>query len=190
MINYKLIGCGGLELCRNWQVGSMIKLTNKQQAFGITSSLSSVLSHNLIHELVHLLFKFDSFGRDNVPSLYVGQIAFVQREIVGVHEGDIPRDAWLFGEGFKNAVDLDSFILPFRVWQEQDFSVRRFPWGQVDQAAVFTLPHNMKLCFEPNPLELKNRPSELLFSAVGGNMLWNDRKTFSEWFVSEGFVCD
>lgn len=166
----------------------MIKLIYKKQTAGITSGLPVMFSNNLRHELIHLLFKFDSPGALDKPALYVSEITFIQSEIVSPGESDKLLDAWLLRHRFENATDRNSFILPFRVGQEEYFIERKLPWGEVDQTTIFTLPNNMKLCFEPDLLELKNRPSKLLFSAVSSNMLWNDRKTFFEWFAGKGFM--
>lgn len=164
----------------------MIKLAHKTKSCGISEMLFKDSNCNLIH----LLFYFDSFRALDKPAFYISQISFIQSPVVFSGEGDELMNAWLLGNGPKNALDLDSFILSFRIWNEQDFTRRNRPWSEINKDPVFSLPNDMKFCFEPHPFDLRDHPTKLLFSSIGNNMLWNNRETFLQWFIGKGFVSD
>ncbi|MCU7904464.1 MAG: hypothetical protein KZQ76_01180 [Candidatus Thiodiazotropha sp. (ex Epidulcina cf. delphinae)] len=171
----------------------MLHLINKRSP-GITSALSSIFAEDRLFHLVHLVLYFENprfeFGAAlyDGAGIYLSQIAFVRSSEVFSGKLDETFDAWVLGEGFKDAIDLDSFILPFWVMDKEYFTQRGFPGGEVYKSTFFSLPNDMKLCFEPNALNFKDRPSKVLFSSIGSNVLWNDRKTFSEWFIRNGMM--
>ena len=149
--------------------------------------MSSISGADLQVKLLHLLFKVDELGRHG-NLLFFSQITLVHFPEVLSKQLDEPLHSGIFGEQMEYALDLDAFILPFRIEKKQDFIDTGLPRREVDERSVFTLPDDAELRFEPDMPPLVERPSVPLFATVCGHMLWNDRETFLEWLSRERLV--
>lgn len=168
----------------------MIRLIHKKASVGWTGRLAEMLSLDYAHYLAHFVLYFEQPCGVDIPPLCLAQLALVQCPIVLSGQPDERVYGWQPGDRADNALDRNALILPFRVWKEEDFIRRDLAGREVDQGSVFSLPDGMKLCFEPYALEFQDGPAKFLFAAMGGNMLWNNRKTFFEWFVGQRLVAD
>ncbi len=166
----------------------MIELIRKTSSFGISSYLHEMLSGDLRHELIHLVLQCDSLGTIYKAALYISQISFVKCSMEISGGFNELSNTFSLGDWLDNAINLDSFIFSFQVWEEQDSVNRDFSRSEINQFPVRTLPNNMKFCFEPHTRKLKDNPTKLLFSSICNNMLWNNRETFFQWFSSKRLV--
>lgn len=165
----------------------MINLFKRSHGGGITAVPGLTVARNDWQQLAHFLLYFEDSALPGCTGLYVANIAFIRGDRELVRQVDKSPNRFFAGEGLHNWHDLSTLVMPFRVWQEENFFRSEWAGCQVDQFPVFSLPNGMKLCFEPCAPYLKYGPPKELASAVCSNMLWNDGETFTDWFVRERF---
>jgi len=170
----------------------LITIENKTSAMG--STLFTVFPREGHVQLQHIVSYFLDSGSDMKLSL-IGQIAFVRSEKQIVGHLAKPTDTFISSQGFSDIIDLSAFILTAWVWKEQDFIAKEdlhdvvLFRGNINHDIVCT-PNGVKLGFYHHIEPFPDSPPKYLFSAMSGNMLWNDSKTFVDWLIQQGIHLD
>ena len=164
-------------------------LVHKNRSVGLVSELRKPKL-----QLHHLLFEFPVLplgGRRELDFLLVGQVTLVQYFKSSLHQLDQTLHVETVHQRLSDVIDLSAGVFTARVFQEEDagqYHLRR-TGTQVNNTSLRILPDSVELGFDDMGT-FPNGPARQLFSAVMGDMLWNDCETFHQWLVSQRFVRD
>lgn len=150
------------------------------------------------HFVFHLPMPFKGeigkeFGRDF--AVIMSQIALVQDNRTLPRQMNEAVNVPVFGKRFSDVINLEAFILFFSIRKKENPVKVSYLGRQINKFTFWRFPYTMKFSLDKNLRPLPNSPANTLFSAVSGNMLWNDVETFIDWFSrqrpqwdKEGFV--
>lgn len=164
-------------------------LVHKNRSVGLVSELRKpkLQLHHLLFELPVL--PLDS--RRELNFILVGQVTLVQYFKSSLHQPDQTFHVETVHQRLSDVIDLSAGVFTARVFQEEDagqYHLRR-TGTQVNNTSLRILPDSVELGFDDMGT-FPNGPARQLFSAVMGDMLWNDCETFHQWLVSQRFVRD
>ncbi|AZE96009.1 hypothetical protein C4J96_3910 [Pseudomonas orientalis] len=145
-------------------------------------------------QLHHLLFELPVLpldGRREPDLILVGQVTLVQYFKSSLHQFDQTLHVVTVHKRLSDVIDLSAGVFTARVFQEEDVGqchLRR-SGTQVNNAPRRILPDSVEFGFDDMGA-FPNGPARQLFSAVMGDLLWNDCETFQQWLISQRFVRD
>jgi len=161
----------------------MMTIIHKASSCG--SSVHSIFPNKLKLQIGHFLFYLRNPLIER-HHLLISQISLVQQEVLLPMKKQKPINIFIPGKRLSDIIDLNSFILFFGIRKEKDLTTCK-PFGcQINKITFWTFPNAMELSLNKNFRPLPDGPTDVLFSAVSNDMLWNDSKTFIRWFANQG----
>ena len=162
---------------------------HKGSACGSTCSWIPIFPHefnlHLCHFVFHLPIPFkgkvgDTFGRDF--TMIMSQISLIQDNRTLPSQINEPFNIPVFGKRLSDVICLNTFILFFSIRKKENPVKISYLGRQINKFTFWSFPYTMKFSLDKNLRPLPNSPANTLFSAVSGNMLWNNIETFIDWF--------
>lgn len=159
-------------------------ITHKSTSCGyssIVSKFTNEVKFQFLHKVVLINEVFFNFN----VSVVVGQVSMVDVPVVFLGERDELRHVHIGGDRLSDVIDLSSCVAFCGVREENDVFSLKHLRRDVEEFPFWRLPDAMELRLNQNRPPDMNAPSNMLFSAICGDLLWNDSETFISWLSGE-----
>ena len=156
-------------------------IINKATSCGYSSS-SPMFSNENEFQFLHTVVLVNKVFFDYDFSVVISKVALVDVPKECLRKADKLRHIPIFGDRLSDIIDLSSNIVICGVRKEDDAINFIDLWRDVDNFPFWRLPDAMKLCFNHNALPNMDTPANHLLTTICRNMLWDNGKTFIDWF--------
>ena len=158
-------------------------IIHKSTACGYTPA-ASIFAHEMVFQFCQLIMMIDEIFFDFNFSVIVGEVSLINVPKTFLGKVNEPINVLVGSEGFSNVVNLAFCIQFYGIRKENDVLSFVNLWRDVDEFPFWRLPYAMKDRLDKDPPPVENVPTNFLFSAIGGNMLWDNVETFIDWLAS------
>jgi len=155
---------------------------NKSSA-NVYSSIISIFTRELILYFSHKFVLINKVFRDLYFSEMIGQISLVGILKVFLMKLDKVRNVFVCGDRLSDVINLSVGVALCGVREKNNKIRLVILWCDVDEFPFWRLPNAVELSLNKNLSPDMDTPANFLLSSVCDYMLWNNCKTFIDWFV-------
>ncbi len=157
-----------------------MKIIDKSTSCGCSSF--PIFSNDKEFQFLHTAVLVNKVFFDCDFSVIISKVTLVDISKECLRKANELRHMPIFGDRLSDIIDLSSNIFIYGVRKEDDAIYFIDLWRDVDNFPFWRLPDAMKLRFNHNAFPNMDAPANHLLTAICRNMLWNNRKTFIDWF--------
>lgn len=160
---------------------------HKSRTVGV-SLVEPVLKHfNFFNEFHVLPMEFLGEGYLSILTCQVASIHYFKPPF---KKEKVANEVIVFDKWLSDIINLKTGIVSVGVRKKRNAGEREWPGDNIKVLATFRAPNGMEFCLDEYARTLPNRPPDNSFAAIGGNVLFHNRKAFILRLIRNWPACD